>query len=40
MNWGKISFQDVDFNQGTGKIIVLDSFETGGFGWLPLRTVW
>jgi len=27
MNWGKISFQDVDFENGTGKIRVLNSFE-------------
>lgn len=28
MNWGKMSFRDVDFHKGTGKITVLDSFET------------
>jgi predicted hydrocarbon binding protein len=27
-NWGKLSFHDVDFEKGSGKIIVLDSFET------------
>lgn len=27
MNWGKISFQDIDFENGTGKITVIDSFE-------------
>jgi len=27
MNWGKILFQDVDFQMGTGKITVRDSFE-------------
>lgn len=28
MNWGKILFQQVDFQTGTGKITVHDSFET------------
>jgi len=28
MNWGKMSFQDVDLENGTGKIRVLDSFES------------
>jgi len=27
-NWGKLSFRDVDFAGGSGKIIVVDSFET------------
>jgi len=27
MNWGKISFQDIDFENGTGKIRVIDAFE-------------
>lgn len=27
-NWGKMSFRDVDFAKGSGKIIVDDSFET------------
>lgn len=27
-NWGKISFSEVNFAKGTGKIIVTDSFET------------
>jgi len=26
--WGEISFQDVDFEKGTGRITILDSFET------------
>jgi len=28
MNWGKISFQEVDLQSGTGKIKVFDSFES------------
>jgi len=28
MNWGKISFQNVDLENGAGKIRVLDSFES------------
>jgi len=28
MNWGKMSFQDVDLENGKGKIRVLNSFET------------
>jgi predicted hydrocarbon binding protein len=28
MNWGKISFKDVNLENGTGKIKVLDSFES------------
>lgn len=28
MNWGKISFQSVDLEKGTGKVRVLDSFES------------
>jgi len=27
-NWGKLSFRDVDFVNGSGKIIVVDAFET------------
>ena len=27
-NWGKLSFRDVDFVNGSGKIIVVDSLET------------
>lgn len=27
-NWGKLSFRDVDFVNGSGKIIVKDTFET------------
>jgi predicted hydrocarbon binding protein len=27
-NWGKLSFRDVDFVNGSGKIIVEDAFET------------
>lgn len=27
-NWGKLSFQTVDFENGAGKIIVVNSFET------------
>ena len=27
-NWGNLSFRDVDFAGGSGKIIVVDSFET------------
>lgn len=28
VNWGKITFQEVDLQEGTGKITVLDSFES------------
>ena len=27
-NWGKMTFQDVDFTTGSGKVIVADAFET------------
>jgi len=27
-NWGKLSFQDVDFVNGSGRIVIFDSFET------------
>jgi len=27
-NWGKLTFQDVDFNTGSGKVVVADAFET------------
>ena len=27
-NWGKLSFQDVDLVDGSGRIIIFDSFET------------
>jgi len=27
-NWGKLAFEGVDFENGTGKIIVVNSFET------------
>ena len=27
-NWGKLSFRDVDFVNGSGKVIVADAFET------------
>ena len=27
-NWGKISFQNTNFKNGSGKIIIIDSFET------------
>ncbi|MFB0501333.1 MAG: hypothetical protein ACETVP_02570, partial [Candidatus Bathyarchaeia archaeon] len=27
-NWGKLSFRDIDFANGSGKIIVEDAFET------------
>ena len=27
-NWGELSFSDVDFAKGTGKVIVTNSFET------------
>lgn len=27
-NWGKLSFHDIDFEKGSGKIIVVNSFET------------
>lgn len=27
-NWGKLSFQNIDFRKGSGKIIVIDSFES------------
>lgn len=26
-NWGELSFSDVDFAKGTGKVVVTDSFE-------------
>jgi predicted hydrocarbon binding protein len=29
-NWGEISFREVDFKSGTGKIIVQNSFESRG----------
>ena len=52
MKWGKMSFQDVDLENGIGKIKVVDSFESlvhkrtqpSFFAWLlrwlSLRTVW
>jgi predicted hydrocarbon binding protein len=27
-NWGKLNFRDVDFVNGSGKVVVVDSFET------------
>lgn len=27
-NWGKMSFQDVDHKKGSGRILIIDSFET------------
>jgi len=27
-NWGKLTFRDVDFVNGSGKVIVADAFET------------
>lgn len=27
-NWGKLTFRDVDFVNGSGKVIVVDAFET------------
>ena len=27
-NWGKLTFRDVDFVEGSGKVIVVDAFET------------
>jgi len=29
-NWGKLSFQNVDLENGSGTVIVVDSFETTG----------
>jgi len=26
-NWGKLSFQNVDFEKGSGKVVLIDSFE-------------
>jgi len=27
-NWGKISFRDVDYKRGSGRVLIFDSFET------------
>jgi len=27
-NWGKLFFQDVDFENGSGRLVIIDSFET------------
>jgi len=27
-NWGKLIYQDVDFKNGSGKLIIMNSFET------------
>lgn len=27
-NWGKLSFFDVDFEKGSGKVVIIDSFGT------------
>lgn len=26
--WGKIAFRDIDFKNGTGKVVIFNSFET------------